>query len=517
MARLPLLGGSYSPRSIIANCQKCINLYPEKNAVAAPVPLTHYQRPGLRPLLAAPPVVAPVRALYRASNGNGYCVIGSGVYSVSQTFALTLLGNITVGRINPVSMQDNGSDMMIVDGSPNGWTVNMTNNAFAQITDPVFPGADRVDFIDTYLVFNIIGTPTFGSTLSSTLGTGPGGSIIFTTPTDTLLSFGGKSGYPDDTMTLIVNRREIVLIGSLKSEVWYDAGLAAFPFAALPGAYYEHGTMSRYSVAAMDISVFWLGRDLQGAGIVYRARGYNCTRISNHALEFQIRKMLKTVGIGDAVGYCYQQDGHAFYVLHFPAGDQTWVFDDALSADPEIAWHQEAWTDLDGQHHRHRGNCFAFLYGLSVVGDWQNGMLYEMDLDTYTDTVGGTVYPITRTRTFPHIGTGEVEMGQLGHRAVTADGHRVQFHQFIADIEVGLAPDFGPGEPPKLTLRYSDDRGRTWSSDVLQTGGAQGEYLTWPTWRGLGIARDRVFELEYSYNGEAALNGAWVEASVLES
>jgi len=108
--------------------------------------------------------------------------------------------------------------------------------------------------------------------------------------------------------------------------------------------------------------------------------------------------------------------------------------------------------------------------------------------------------------------------GQRGQSAL-ADGQRVRYHRFIADIESGLAnPAFGdPGPAVSIVLRYSDDRGRTWSSDVLQTGGAPGEYLTWAKWEGVGIARDRVFELEYAHDGEAALNGAWVEAEILAS
>lgn len=227
---------------------------------------------------------------------------------------------------------------------------------------------------------------------------------------------------------------------------------------------------------------------------------------------------MKTPGVdvSDTIGYTYQQDGHSWYVLHFVSGDQTWVFDDSLSEDPSIAWHQEGWTDSNGRLHRHRGNCRANIYGLDLVGDWENGMIYEMDFGLYTDNVAGVEYPITRTRTFPHISTGDMELGPFGRRPVLADGHRVQFHQFIADIESGAAT-FLQGDQPMVTLRYSDDRGRTWSSDVLQLGGLPGEYLTWPTWRGLGIARDRVFELEWAHNGEAALNGAWVEATVLES
>lgn len=512
MARLPLFGGSYSARSIIANCQRCLNLYPEKNAVGAPVSLTHYQRPGLIPLLAAAPVQAPVRCLYRASNGIGYAVIGNGVYLLtpgSPYWTTRLLGNITPDLKNPVSMADNGFDIVIVEGTTKGWTIRMDTNVFAPITSTSFHGGDKVDYIDTFMIFNRRQKNIFDSTLSSTQKTPSDPTSVVFDPHD--LYFGIKSGYPDDIQWLVVNRREIILVGSLKSEVWYNAGLAAFPFAVLPGAFFEHGTMSRYTVAAMDISVFMLGQDLQGMGIVYKIKGYNCNRISNYAMEYQIREIARKSTIADAIGYCYQQDGHSFYVLHFPSGDKTWVFDDSLSDDPTIAWHEEAWTDLNGVHHRHRGNCHAFVRSTHLIGDWENGMIYEQDFKTYTDTVAGTEYRITRTRTFPHIGTGEVEVGPMGRKPVLADGQRVQFHKFEADIESGTSP-----LPEQITLRYSDDRGRTWSSDVLQHGGNLGEYLTWPTWQGLGIARDRVFELEYSHNGEAALNGAWVEATVLE-
>jgi len=50
MARLILIGGSYVARSIIANVQRCVNLYPEHNPKDAPVPVTLYQRPGFRPI-----------------------------------------------------------------------------------------------------------------------------------------------------------------------------------------------------------------------------------------------------------------------------------------------------------------------------------------------------------------------------------------------------------------------------------------------------------------------------------
>lgn len=459
------------------------------------MPITHYQRPGLRPLV-SPPTPVPARGLYQASNGNCYAVLGIDVYSVSPSWQLAKLGSMENQlRTNPVSMIDNRTDLLLVDGSSFGYQIHLADNSFSTVVDPTgtFVGADKVDYIDTFVLFNIPGGNQWGSTHSNNLVFDP-------------LYVVGKTDYPDDLMTLIVNRHELLLIGALKTEIWYDAGNPNFPFAELPGAFFEHGTVAKYSVASADISVFWLGQDLQGSGVVFRGRGYQCTRISNHALEFQIRKMAATVGIADAIGYTYQLDGHVFYTLQFPKGNQTWVFDDSLGAKPDEAWHQEAWTDSDGNLNRHRGNCFASLHGTNVVGDWENGTLYALDPTVYTDTVAGVAVPIVCIRTFPHIGTIEARTGQ----ALRADGRMIQFHSFMADLECGNGP-----VGSQVLLRWSDDRGKTFTGESLQTAGDLGQYLTRPLWQGIGQARDRVFELEYAIPGATALNGAWIDGQVL--
>jgi hypothetical protein len=407
-------------------------------------------------------------------------------------------------------MIDNGVAIIVVDGSQNGWTINMTTNAYGTYDDPsgLFRGATRGDYIDTYLLFNVVGTNINNNEFISTLS----GSTTFD-PT----YFAFKTAYPDPLMSIIVNNHEILLIGQLKTEVWYNGGLTTFPFLMIQGVYHEHGTCARYSVAAIDVNVYCLGQDLQGNGVVWRFVGYDSLRVSNHAVEYAIRKMAQTVGIDDAIAYTYQQDGHYFYALHFPKGDQTWVFDHTVG-DPHVAWHQEGWTEpRTGKLHRHRGNCCAFINGTNTCGDWENGTLYAMDLDSYTDTVGGITCSIQWLRTFPHILGGEIEFGPYGKRPIPADGRRIQFTAFMLDLEVGLAPMGADGKPPQVALRYSDDRGRTFSSDILQTGGETGQYLTQPTWRGLGIARDRIFEVEYAFQGPGALNGAWVEGTVLET
>lgn len=497
MARLPLVGGAYQARSIIANCQRCVNLFPEKNQADAPVPLTHYQRPGFRSKIAAP-AVAPVRGLYRASNGNGYCVIGQGVYSISTTWALTHLGDLTTAASTPVSFSDNGTTVWLVDGSTSGYQIVLATGAFSTTVDPtgIFTGADKVDYIDTFMLWNVPGTNQFGSTLSN--------SITFD---GTYIA--SKTDFPDPLQSLIVNRHEILLIGQLKTELWYDSGGANFPFAELPGTYFEHGTCAKYSVASQDISTYFLGQDLQGQGIVFRIRGYDCVRVSTHAIETAIQGYVAAgMIISDAIGYTYQQGGHVFYVLTFPTADATWVFDEASEL-----WHERGWTDADGNLHRDRSNCAAFINGLNVVGDWQNGTIYQLDQNYYYDQVNGIEGAISYIRGFPHVQAGIGPQGQ----PILADGKRIKFKSFSADMECGTTSKDQNGDSPTVSLRYSDDRGRTYSNAIQQSAGSKGEYLTQPQWRVLGEARDRVFELSWSFAGPAALNSAWIDAEVLAS
>jgi hypothetical protein len=419
-----------------------------------------------------------------------------------------LLGQLTAVSTTNVSMIDNGTLLWLVDGSATGYQITLATNAFAAVVDGTgtFVGGSKVDYFDTFLLWNILDanqrpTNSFGSTLSGLL-----------TFNSTFTA--AKTSYPDPIVSLAVVRRELFLFGALKSEIWFDAGNPLFPFAELPGASIEHGCVAPFSVAQQDLDVYWLGQDLQGQGIVFRAHGYQVDRLSTHAVEFAIRQYIKGTPqtgpgtIGDAIGFTFQQGGHVFYVLSFPSGNATWVFDAASGM-----WHQWCWTDANGRLARHRANCHAFINGTDVVGDWQNGTLYALDDGVFTDQVAGVMGPISFIRTFPHISEGLDSSGRL----VTADGKRLKFNSFIADIECGTVPLDASGAPARIGLRWSDDRGRTFGNTVLQSLGAPGQYLTEPKWLGMGIARDRVFELSYSVAAPAALNGAWVDAEVLAS
>lgn len=295
------------------------------------------------------------------------------------------------------------------------------------------------------------------------------------------LDIAGKTGSGDNIVTLASIHGQLWLIGELTSEIWADVGQTDFAFQRIAGAFIDHGCAAAYSLAQQDISLFWLTQDRQGEGVVVKTEGYSVKRISTHAIEADIQSYAR---IDDAIGYCHQIQGHAFYVLTFPTAKKTWGYEVATGQ-----WHERASLDANGGLGRHRGNAFAFAYGKEFVGDYQNGQLYVFDQAYFYD---GTV-PIPRIRTFPHM---------------IKNGQRVEYTSFIVDMEVGQP---GDDPAPVVSLRWSDDRGETYGNPLAKTAGPPGKYLTQIKWNKLGFARDRVFEVSWSFANNTSLNGAFVE------
>ena len=499
MSRIELIGGAYAARSPIANAQRCINLFPEINRGDGPQPrnVTHYQRPGLR-VKATPTTSGPARGIYCASNGVGYYVVGDTLYQVGANWSLTAIGTLFTST-GSVCMIDNGVTLWLVDGTPVSYSVALASGSFSVVTDPTstFTGASRVDILDTFMLWPFPDSNLFGSTISGTLQFNN-------------LYYAAKVGYPDNLQTLWVNMRNILLVGKYKSELWYDAGNTNFPFALLPGAYIEHGCLAPNSIAAFDTNVCWLSQTLQGENFIVRQRGYLTDIISNYAISYAINQMKRNgADLSDAIGYTYTQEGHAFYVITFQSGDQTWVYDLSMN-DPMNGWHQRGWSDSSGVLHRERGQCRANLNGQVVVGDWQNGQLYALDPDHYTDdVVNGVPGPIAYTRTFP-----KIQSGMMNGQTALSDGHNLRLKKFVADIECGNGPVDANGLPPQVGLRVSTDHGKTFGNFEMQSTGKIGEYSTQPKFAPMNLGRFPVLELNYSFAGAAALNGGWIDADV---
>jgi hypothetical protein len=494
---IPLTSGAYQARGLIANAQRCCNLYQESNPqeADAPQPMTHYPRPGLK--LLASPQGGVGRGVFTLSNGNLFAVVGPNVYYVDRFFNLTLIGQIGP-QLNPTSLVDNGVDALLVDNTPNGYTIDLGTNAFALLNDPTgtFQGATRVDYADTFIAFNTPGTPNWGVTLSNQIAFN-----IFNTA--------GKGSYPDNIQTIAFNLRQMWLLGTVRaSEIWYLSGGSSqfsFPYSEWPNIMVPYGCAAPYSLTRADINLLWVSRNEQGQAIIVQTQGYAALAISTRAIEYQLSTYPR---VDDAIAYSYQQAGHTFAVWHFPSANKSWAYD--LSTQQ---WSERSWIDNNGNLNRERVAFVATAYGKIIGQDWQNGRLYLMDLETFTDDL----QPIVCIRAFPH----EVgDLREITHTSFVADvaagtvAPGGQVNQQFSPWNGGFNSGFGPftvNESPMINMRYSNDGGNLWSNYRRKELFHAGIYRSMQRWRGLGMSRDRVYELSWSAPLLVTLQGAYVD------
>lgn len=495
--KINLMGGDAQARSVLASDQRRLNVYSEMTdpKQGEPAEVTWYPTPGLKPV-AQTPNGKPIRGLYRASNGDLYCVADFEVYYVDSNFQFNHIGTMdTTDTLKPVKFADNGTSVCFCDGYPTkGYYINMkTRASMNPLYDPSLGdalttsstgwlGSTYLDFTDGYLIANYIGTPTFYVSNSE--------DVVFDA-----LEFAGKTSYPDPVVAAVVQHRVIWLIGELTTEVWYNTGglsfLSAgsgqsFPFAIMPGVAIDHGCCATYSIAKAETSLFWLSQDMHGERVVLMGKGYNVERISTHPIETVFSSYAT---VSDCIAYTYQQQGHYFYVMNFPSADATWVYD--ISANQ---WHQRAYCDSNGNEHMQLATMHAHAYGMNLVNDWSSGNLYALDLNSYTDN--GQF--IKRVVGFPRIIDPQLD-------------HRLTFNSFIAEIDCGGIAD--PNASPQITLRWSDDKGKTWGNGLNMPLGNAGEYGDLLKWQRLGQARNRVFQLEWDCDGFVAIQGAFVDVT----
>ena len=537
--KTPILGSSYVARSVNAADARMVNLFPEIVPEAGKEPAFLNRAPGL--LLLNTIGTGPIRGLwaFSSSDDHAFVVSGTQLYRITTSYVPTLIG--TVAGTGPVSLADNGTQLFIAANGPS-YIYNNTTNAFGQITDPDFPGAVTVAYLDGYFVFNEPNSQKMWIT-----------ALLDGTSIDPL-EFASVEGSPDGLVAVIANFREVWAFGTNSIEVWSDTGATDFPLQRIPGAFNELGCAAPYSIAKMDNGLFWLGRDRRGQGIVYRANGYAGQRISTHAVEWQIQQYSD---LSDAVAYTYQQDGHSFYVLIFPTANTTWVYDVATQA-----WHERAGWD-NGLFTRHRSNCQMSFNNNVIVGDYQNGNIYAFDLEDYSDNnsiqkwlrswralptgqnnlkrtaqhslqldiesgVGLNLYPAYDAEELT-AENGDILIAEYVQNEITAETGEVLtteagdgFEPLVdaAAYPVPFVPPMmlsttgypaAPGYDPEVMLRWSDDGGHTWSNEHWSSIGKIGAYGHRTFWRRLGMTvklRDRVYELSGTDPVKISIMGA---------
>ena len=390
-------------------------------------------------------------------------LLASGV----QTSLGTLAEDTNIATM--VTNGDGGGQLFVTSGNQ-GYVLDLGTNAF---TNPV-SGVTMGSMVDGYFV--AFDAPTSTLKISNLLD----GNTWDPT------QFAQRSSQPDPWRAMVVNYNEIWLLGSQTSEVWYDAGNFPFPFVLRPGAIMQQGIAAIFSAAVLEGTVIWLAHNQNGQNQVVAASGYVPTRISNHAMEYQISRYSR---IDDATAWIYEDQGHPFYVLNFPTAGATWVYDKNTQQ-----WHQRGtWISEQNHFDASHPQCHTFAFGKHLVGDRDAPTIYQQDI-TFGSDVDGR--PMRRVRRAPSI------QNELNWQF---------FGRFQIEMEVGTGTQTGQTVNPTVLLRASNDGGQTFGNHRSANAGRIGAFGTRVFWEQNGSARNRVFEVTVSDSTPWRLVNAFIE------
>lgn len=360
----------------------------------------------------------------------------NGLYTITVTSPTTF---------TYVMMSDPGSS-----ASPVG--IYVVTSAFARITDPDFPpNPVTVTFLAGRFIVN--------TSLQSRFYW----SDIYDGLSWDALNFANAETSADPTIAVWQSNGQAVTFGTRTTEYFGVSDSLDQAFTSIKGTATEWGLAAVWSIAKYDNTLACLMRGRMGQVMIAKLNGYVPQRMSNPDVE-NIINGYSTVS--DAAAYSYMIGGHAMYVINFPTAGFTWLYDGFT----------QIWSCLQSKGlTRHRAEIgFSFLT-MTIVSDFDNGLLYELSSDVYTDNGQ------------------QIESEIISENVSDPDLNRLSVNKFRVDMQVGMGDSVV--ERPQIGLSVSRDNGRTYGAEMLQDVGPIGDYRNVVEWNRLGDSRDFVFKL----------------------
>jgi hypothetical protein len=566
MSRLPLLSASYAGQSVIASGQECVNLYAEVNASVdpqAPVPITYYQTPGSQ-LHVNSNVNAKVRGTYRTSIDTAYFVVGPSVFYLAPDGQIIQVGSIA-DTPTQVYFKDNKACVVLVDGV-NGYVIDMASNAFAKIIDPNFYGADFVDLLDTFFIFNVpdsnqffisLSNASYGMLSSTAIASGsittPGAAYTNGSYSNVPLTGGTGTGA---TANITVGGNVVTAVSIVTGGKGYTTGDVLSAAAADIGGTGAGFTWT-YSTPdsafdPLDIAAKSGFNDpIVGIMVVHRELWLIGTLtsevwIGTGAADFYFQQVQGAyINHGCSAAYSIaSQDILVFFLQQDQQGNglvlQGQGYDVTEISTPRLVAEFKSYVTLADAI----GFCFqlsdhsfyalifpaankSWLYDLSTKHwlEWNwadaNGVLNRHRANCCMFAFGSVLVgdfengnilrlsPDVFTDYFPATPTGPIVRIKTLTHITGGNYERITYKNFDADVTVGSIAD--QEADPEIFLSWSDNKGVSYGNPVAQSLGKTGEYFTTVSWNRLGMGRDRVFKLQWSVNADVALNGGFTE------
>jgi hypothetical protein len=391
------------------------------------------------------------------------------LYSVNNAGTATAIGMINTTSGN-VSMADDGTYLVLVDGT-DGWWYDMVNGgALTEITDGNFTTSPRyTTWQDAkFAVASAASNKQWQFSGNATTSVWPASNINF-----------AGSG-PGKLQAILATNSIIELFGDKYTEFWQNAGLPDFPYANIPGSSQEFGLASPWSLFKYDNSIAGLFKNNMGEVNISRMSGFGLKRLSNFELENLINAYSD---VANCTAFGYMLGGHPMAQFNFPTANKSWLYDGAM----------DTWSELqDSAGSRDWGNKYCTFLNQRLVTDYRNGKIYKLDPNVYSNN-------------------GETLPFEVTSKHIWNDDKHIGISQLQVDIQSGVGLVTGQGSDPQMMLEVSKDGGNSFNSVGWSDMGKVGQYTQRAVWRNLGSAQDWVLRLRVTDPVKRVITGASAE------
>jgi hypothetical protein len=444
-----LTGPSSESRARFLSSQKTLNLYPEK--IGSDFVLNSF--PGLAEFSIGD---GPCRGAFEHLNVL-YQVSGENLYSIDTAGARTNLGSIPgSGRC---IFDGIGTNVVIVtEGTVYYWN----GTTAAEITDNDLETPNSCAHLNNQILYD-----------------GDGGRFASSDVSDATsiagLNYGTAESDADDLVRVFVYDKVAWMMGDKTLEPWENTGTGNPPFSPILGAIIQVGLSALHSVAKNDSGFYFLGDDRR----IYFVQGGQEINVTPVNLANVIEGFDT---LDDAEGNCFQFQAQNFYVITFPTERRTFCFSESVGI-------ENGWFDLSSgtsETERYIASSFVYFNRKTYVTDTSNGNIYELDKDTF-DEFGEEILRIRDSASF--------HGGLVGKPGKLLSMSRFEV---IMETGVGSFEQDEDDEGPFVSLLFSDDGGRTWSTEQMASAGRAGEFIWKVEWFGLGSFFNRIMRIKMS-------------------
>lgn len=481
--RIPLPLTSYQSYSRRESQQSLINLYAVPTEAFGRSSTALYPTPGLTTFY----------TVSGATNIVGLFKLGSLVYIVYNTSTVAKLGSIDVNgtftdigtvstiNANTVSMSAISGVIMIITDTGSPYLYTVSGNTLVAIASNFPTGAVTGTALQGYFIAIKPNSNTF---YVSNLSDGT---------TWNALSFASTNTSNTNIVAATTLYQQLYFFTQNTVEIWSLTGATPQPFAPQVGNFFNYGCVAARTVVLTHNSLIWLSQNDNGQGMILQAVTGNSPKIiSTEALTYQLSTYST---ISDAFSYSYQMGGHEFYVITFPTAGKTWQYDVMTGYWNELQSFDTTGS-VTGRYTRHRANCYSFLNGIHLVGDFATGTIFKLDPTAYLDQ---ELYNIPRIVVTP---------------SVSNQGARLSISSLELIVEPGQGAANNISIAPLVGLEVSRDSGFTYGNQRLLSVGLVGQYKRRVKWNQLGTARDFVFRITFTEAIKMAFLDLTMEANL---